>query len=44
MAKFTSIRLLISIIATLDLELFQIDAKPTLLNSELKEEIFMQQP
>ena len=40
-AKFTSIRILMSIVATLDLELYQIDVKTAFLNGDLKEEIFM---
>ena len=40
-AKFTSIRILMSIVAALDLELYQIDVKTAFLNGDLKEEIFM---
>ena len=43
-AKFTSIRILMSIVASLDLELFQMDVKTTILNGELKQEIYMVQP
>lgn len=43
-AKFTSIRILMSIVAHLDLELHQMDVKTTFLNGELKEEIYMRQP
>ena len=42
-AKFTSIRILMSIVAVLDLELYQMNVKIVFLNGELKEEIFMQQ-
>ena len=41
-AKFTSIRILMSIVAALDLELYQMNAKIAFLNGDLKEEVFMQ--
>ena len=43
-AKFTSIRIIVSIIAKMDLELHQLDVKTTFLNGELKEDIYMVQP
>jgi hypothetical protein len=39
--RFASIRLILSIIAKQDLELFQIDVKTAFLNGELDEEIYM---
>uniref|UniRef100_A0A2N9G1R4 Uncharacterized protein n=1 Tax=Fagus sylvatica TaxID=28930 RepID=A0A2N9G1R4_FAGSY len=42
--RFASIRLILSIVAKQDLELFQMDAKTTFLNGELDEEIYMAQP
>ena len=41
---FTSIRLILVIIASLDLELHQMDDKTAFLNGELEEEIYMEQP
>ena len=43
-AKFTCIRILMSIVSALDLELYQMGVKTAFLNGDLKEEIFMQQP
>ena len=43
-AKFTSNRIIMSVVARMDLELHQLDAKKTFLNGELKEDIFMLQP
>ena len=42
--KFNSIRLLLAIVAHLDLELHQMDVKTTFLNGDLSEEIYMRQP
>uniref|UniRef100_A0A2N9I383 Reverse transcriptase Ty1/copia-type domain-containing protein n=1 Tax=Fagus sylvatica TaxID=28930 RepID=A0A2N9I383_FAGSY len=42
--RFASIRLILSIVAKQDLELFQMDAKTAFLNGELDEEIYMAQP
>ena len=41
--KFTSICLILAIVAHMDLELHQIDVKTTFLNGELNEEIYMEQ-
>jgi len=41
---FASIRLLLALVAHLDLELFQMDVKATFLNRNLEEEIYMDQP
>ncbi|KAM1189908.1 hypothetical protein ACFX2J_025523 [Malus domestica] len=43
-AKFTSIRILMAIVARMDLELHQLDVKTTFLNGDLKEDIYMIQP
>jgi len=42
--RFASIHLLLSLVAHLDLELFQIDIKTAFLNGNLEEEIYMDQP
>jgi transposase InsO family protein len=43
-AKFSSIRMILSIVASLDLELYQMDVKTAFLNGDLDEDIYMQQP
>ena len=43
-AKFTSNRIIMSVVTRMDLELRQLDVKTTFLNGELKEDIFMLQP
>ena len=42
--RFSSIRLILSLVAHMDLELFQMDVKTAFLNGDLDEEIYMQQP
>ena len=42
-AKFTSNRIIMSVVARMDLELHQLDVKTAFLNGELKEDIFMLQ-
>lgn len=42
--RFTSICLILTIVAHLDLELYQMNIKTNFLNGELEEEIYMQQP
>ena len=42
--KFASIRIIIAIVAWIDLELYQMDVKTTFLNGELDEEIYINQP
>ena len=42
--RFTSIHLILAIIASLDLELHQMDVKTAFINGELDEEIYMEQP
>ena len=42
--KFASIRLILAIVARMDLELYQMDVKTVFLNGELDEEIYMNQP
>lgn len=42
--RFASIRLILAIVAYMDLELFQMDVKTAFLNGDLDEEIYMDQP
>jgi hypothetical protein len=42
--KFALVRMMMSIVAKMDLELYQLDVKMTFLNGELKEDIYMIQP
>ena len=42
--RFASVRLILAIIANLNLELYQMDVKTAFLNGELDEEIYMDQP
>ena len=42
--RVASIRLILAIVAQLDLELYQMDVKTAFLNGELDEEIYMSQP
>jgi hypothetical protein len=42
--RFASIRLILAIVAYMDLELYQMDVKIAFLNGELDEEIYMDQP
>ena len=42
--RFASIRILLAIVAHMDLELHQMDVKTAFLNGELDEEIYMDQP
>jgi len=42
--RFASIRLLLAMVAHLDLQLFQMDVKTAFLNGSLEEEIYMDQP
>jgi hypothetical protein len=44
MVRFASIRLILAMVASLDLELHQMDVKTAFLNGDLDEEIFMDQP
>lgn len=44
MAKFTTIRTIVVIWATMDLEMHQMDVKTTFLNREFKEDIYVDQP
>jgi hypothetical protein len=43
-AKFTSIRCILALVALEDMEIHQMDVKTAILNGELKEEIYMEQP
>jgi hypothetical protein len=43
-AKFILVKIIMSIVAKMDLELYQLDVKTTFLNGELKEDIYMVQP
>ena len=43
-AKLTSIRLFISLAASHDLDLHQLDIKIVFLNGDLQEEVYMEQP
>jgi hypothetical protein len=40
-AKFVLIRIIVSVVAKMDLELHELDVKTTFLNEELKEDIYM---
>ena len=42
--RFASIRLILAIVAHMDLQLHQLDVKTAFLNRELKEEIYMDKP
>ncbi|KAL0336693.1 UNVERIFIED_CONTAM: Retrovirus-related Pol polyprotein from transposon TNT 1-94, partial [Sesamum radiatum] len=42
--RFASVRLILAIVAYLDMELFQMDVKTAFLNGELDEEIYMDKP
>ena len=42
--RITSVRLVLDIVAHMDLELYQMDVKTAFLNGELDEEIYMDQP
>lgn len=42
--RFSSIRVILSIVAHLDLELYQMDVKTAFLNGDFDKEIYMQQP
>ena len=44
MVRFAPIRLILAMVASLNLELHQMDVKTAFLNGELDEEIFMDQP
>jgi hypothetical protein len=42
--RFASVRLILAIVANLNLELYQMDIKTAFLNGKLNEEIYMDQP
>ena len=42
--RFASVRLVLAIVANLNLKLYQMDVKTAFLNGELDEEIYMDQP
>ena len=42
--RFASVRLILAIVAKMELELYQMDVKTAFLNGELDEEIYMDQP
>ena len=42
--RFAFVRLILAIVANLNLELYQMDVKTAFLNGELDEEIYMNQP
>lgn len=42
--RFASIRIILAMVASFDLELYQMDVKTAFLNGELDEEIYMDQP
>ena len=42
--RITSVRLILAIVAHMDLELYQMDVKTAFFNGELDEEIYMDQP
>ena len=42
--RITLVRLILAIVAHMDLELYQMDIKTTFLNEELDEKIYMDQP
>ena len=44
MVRFAFIHLILAMVASLNLELHQMDVKTAFLNEELDEEIFMDQP
>ena len=44
MVKMSLIRVVLGIVATLDLEIEQLDVKTTFLHGDLEEEIYMDQP
>ena len=44
MVRFTSIRLILAIVAQSNLELHKMEVKTAFLNGELDEEIYMEQP